>query len=591
MARVPGPGPLAPRLLALVIAALLALPAAAAFSAPEETQSAQIYYGEDAAEGEYPYAAYVESTIGSCTGSLVAANKVLTAAHCVDGLENTPQVFTVGLGSRDLNSQTSYDVTDVDKHENYDPVTLQNDVAMLTLDANAPETPVRVMNPNEMAQWEPGDILRIAGWGEMEDQSFPDILQEANVPRIDDTTCDNHYGGDVDPFTMFCAGDGTQQSPQEDTCQGDSGGPIMATDTNGQLALVGATSWGGDCGEGPGVYARVGCGRLNNWVKQRVTGAPAPPANDPFTAAIPLSGTFDSETCQHNVDATKESGELNHGGNEGGKSTWYTWTAPASGQATVDTCDGEFDTLIGVYTGSSVNGLTTVTGNDDGCTRPGGSFATFFVQQGQAYVFAVDGFKDSLPGSEADSGTFDIYVELTPSPPDGGGDPGDGGGGGGGGGGGASGATAGNDNLFGTAAANVICGLGGSDLIRGGAGNDTIFGDQCGARSRLARASARAAAAGDGNDRLYGDAGNDRLYGSGGNDRLFGGSGKDLLAGGRGNDALVGGRGRDRISGGRGRDVVNVKDRARDVVNCGRGRDTVRRDRRDRVRGCERVRR
>jgi Ca2+-binding RTX toxin-like protein len=577
---MPASGPTGGRLtrFALLVALLVALPVAAASAAPEETASPQIYYGDEADPGEYPYAAYVESPIGSCTGTLVSAAKVLTAAHCVEGLEALPAQFTVGLGSRDLNDQDTYGVGAIDRHAEYDPVTLENDVAMLTLDASAPETPLRVIDTTETDQWANGDILRIAGWGEMEDQNFPDILQEANVPRIDDATCDTHYEGDVDPATMFCAGDGTEQSPQEDTCQGDSGGPIMATDTNGQLALVGATSWGGDCGEGPGVYARIGSDPLNDWVKDRLAGGPAPPvppANDDFADAIGMSGNFDSVLGQDNVAATKESGEPDHAQDTGGASVWYTWTAPATGNATVDTCDGDFDTLIGVYTGTAVNSLTPVAEDDDSCIRAGGSFAGFTAQAGQTYHFAVDGFG-------GDTGNFDIYVELTPTDPGGGGDPG-----GDPGGGGnttpppppARGASAGNDTLFGNAARNVICGLAGSDLIRGGGGNDTIFGDQCGARSRL---SARAAAAGDGNDRLFGDAGNDRLFGSGRNDRLFGGPGNDLL---------VGGRGRDSLSGGGGRDTINSRDRARDIVNCGPGRDTVRRDRRDRVRGCERVRR
>lgn len=71
--------------------------------------------------------------------------------------------------------------------------------------------------------------------------------------------------------------------------------------------------------------------------------------------------------------------------------------------------------------------------------------------------------------------------------------------------------------------------------------------------------------AGDGNDRLTGNAlanhlvggrGQDHLAGRGGADLLRGGAGNDLLQGGAGDDLLRGGIGADRINGGRGDDVL-----------------------------------
>ena len=141
-----------------------------------------------------------------------------------------------------------------------------------------------------------------------------------------------------------------------------------------------------------------------------------------------------------------------------------------------------------------------------------------------------------------------------------------------------TGPTNGNDLLMGTAGDDRLCGLGGDDVIMGLGGDDTLFGDACGATV----AGPTATAAKNGDDSLNGGTGNDRLYGSGGADRLTGGPGKDRLVGGRGRDGLNGGAGRDRISS---------RDGRRDVVSCGKGSDLVVADRRDRVRGCERVRR
>jgi hypothetical protein len=96
---------------------------------------------------------------------------------------------------------------------------------------------------------------------------------------------------------------------------------------------------------------------------------------------------------------------------------------------------------------------------------------------------------------------------------------------------------------------------------------------------------------GNGNDTINGRGGRDCLNGQAGNDRVFGGKGRDKLNGGGGKDRLSGGRGKDRLRGGRGRDLIKARDGKRDRVKCGKGRDRAKVDRRDRVRGCERVRR
>jgi len=95
-----------------------------------------------------------------------------------------------------------------------------------------------------------------------------------------------------------------------------------------------------------------------------------------------------------------------------------------------------------------------------------------------------------------------------------------------------------------------------------------------------------------GNDVLNGLAGDDCLTGGAGNDRLNGGRGKDTLRGGAGNDRLNGGAGKNRYSGGSGNDRINAANRRTERIDCGRGRrDRVRADRKDRVKGCEVVRR
>jgi ABC-2 type transport system ATP-binding protein len=94
-----------------------------------------------------------------------------------------------------------------------------------------------------------------------------------------------------------------------------------------------------------------------------------------------------------------------------------------------------------------------------------------------------------------------------------------------------------------------------------------------------------------GDDAIAGGSGRDRIKGRGGDDCLVGQGGGDRLAGGGGKDLLRAGRGRDRVRGGSGRDQLRAVGGGPDVVRCGPGRDKAKVGHRDRVRGCERVKR
>jgi hypothetical protein len=115
--------------------------------------------------------------------------------------------------------------------------------------------------------------------------------------------------------------------------------------------------------------------------------APTGPANDAFASAASLGGTASGTT----VGATKEPGEPNHAGIAGGHSIWWTWTATASGSATITTAGSSFDTLLAVYTGTALSALTAVASNDDanGTTQ---SQVVFTAAAGTTYRVAVDGY-------------------------------------------------------------------------------------------------------------------------------------------------------------------------------------------------------
>ena len=118
----------------------------------------------------------------------------------------------------------------------------------------------------------------------------------------------------------------------------------------------------------------------------------APPANDTFANAQVVTGASGTTTGS-TVHAAKEPGEPNHGGNAGGGSIWYRWTAPSAGTATFTTCGSGFDTVLGAYTGTAVNSLTALAGNDDSCGVQ--SSVSFAVTAGVTYRVAVDGYDNA----------------------------------------------------------------------------------------------------------------------------------------------------------------------------------------------------
>jgi subtilisin family serine protease len=134
-----------------------------------------------------------------------------------------------------------------------------------------------------------------------------------------------------------------------------------------------------------------------------------PPVNDDFANALLLSQV--SQTVQlNNVGATKETGEPNHS-SSGGASLWWRWTAPVSGQVRIQTQDTNFDTMLGVYTGSSVDALSSVGQNDDiNYPSDTNSRVEFAATAGTTYAIAVDGY-----GGASGDGSLSVAMTSVPA--------------------------------------------------------------------------------------------------------------------------------------------------------------------------------
>lgn len=135
------------------------------------------------------------------------------------------------------------------------------------------------------------------------------------------------------------------------------------------------------------------------------------PANDSFSNAIPVSGTS-LLTNGTNVGASKQPDEPNHAGDTGGRSVWWSWNAPFSGSVVITTAGSDFDTLLAVYTGTTVSSLTLVAANDQDFTDPMGGDASrvkFDALTGTTYHIVVDGFSGA-------SGSIVLSIGPPPRP-------------------------------------------------------------------------------------------------------------------------------------------------------------------------------
>src|SRR5262245_14242055 len=82
------------------------------------------------------------------------------------------------------------------------------------------------------------------------------------------------------------------------------------------------------------------------------------PDNDNFATRIPLFGSNPTATG-NNTGATFELNEPDLSF-LGGKSVWWTWTAPSNGSVTITTAGSSFDTMLTVFTGTSLSNLILI---------------------------------------------------------------------------------------------------------------------------------------------------------------------------------------------------------------------------------------
>ncbi|CAL4069651.1 unnamed protein product, partial [Meganyctiphanes norvegica] len=243
------------------------------------------YEQGDTEFGQYPWQAAILKRGGSqntfeCGAALIDDRHVMTASHCVEGL-NAYEI-NIRLGEWDVAQENEFykhvdiQALSIYMHKDYNKGNLQNDIAIVRL-SNSVDF---INNPHISPICLPANHVfvhrhqecHVTGWGKDTFSSagrFQAVLKEVAVPLVDHYQCQNalrttRLGRSFNlEQGMLCAGG----EEGRDACTGDGGSPLVCRGGDGTFQLVGLVSWGIGCGEPgiPGVYVKVD--QYLGWIK------------------------------------------------------------------------------------------------------------------------------------------------------------------------------------------------------------------------------------------------------------------------------------------------------------------------------------
>ena len=187
-----------------------------------------------------------ETAAAACTGSLVAEDWVLTAAHCVSDSAGFRLAYVSAHVGKDTNHITqSIEADDWFAHPDYDGQSYYNDVGLIHLSTTFDGVPLMPVDLDGLVPEESGESMRLVGFGATGDNDTAYTMKK----RVADVPLE-----DYDKRLLL-----TYDKPdQQNACHGDSGGPVLRLRDDGGYATLGVMDAVGgqnpDC-EGNGLWS------------------------------------------------------------------------------------------------------------------------------------------------------------------------------------------------------------------------------------------------------------------------------------------------------------------------------------------------
>ena len=248
----------------------------------------KIINGNDADDNEYPFMVRILAAVGGyeghlCGASLIRPNIVLTAAHCVE--EDFKYSVVVGDhkdGETGLHER-EVQISRIMIHEDYGsplgaPI---NDVAVLVLAQNV-ELKENAIETIALAQnedfYEEGTSVTVIGWGQNENYTSPDVLQELEYKVADQAACMEHWargtGLNLTEVTEALKGQVCIIDPdlESSAYYGDSGGPLFVK-SGGNVTQIGLVSWGQPYEAGISYNMFTNTYYYLDWIEEKIASA------------------------------------------------------------------------------------------------------------------------------------------------------------------------------------------------------------------------------------------------------------------------------------------------------------------------------
>ncbi|KAI9501895.1 hypothetical protein GGI26_000259 [Coemansia sp. RSA 1358] len=239
------------------IALAIATGFAAAGPTGDGSLKPRILGGTTTNKSDYPFIVYLHNAAEKtfCGGSIISADWILTAAHCIKTAKASDIAVYIGQADYNPDPSKASSVSSITTHPGYDDSTMVNDLSLLKL--SSPITSSGNSSTISIDSTSVGDGVTVTalGWGYTSPtgSSASTQLKKGDLKTLSKAECspkDSKFTGNNGATICVAADTGT------DTCPGDSGGPLIRQ-VDGKNVLVGITSFGT---AGSGQSITVNCG-------------------------------------------------------------------------------------------------------------------------------------------------------------------------------------------------------------------------------------------------------------------------------------------------------------------------------------------